>query len=302
MLDNRIIIDRLEFYITNVCNLTCNGCNRYNNYHFKGWQSWDEAEPILEQWSKKIAIRHPVILGGEPLLNPDIVKWVNGLRRLWPEYSGVQVQSNGTRIDRVKGLYEAINPAAGNWIGVSIHNPADRDEIFQRIRNFLGDSVEETQNHNDPVGSHYQFIDQEKRKVHAWMSDKFVQSNIIQTADGKFSLYNSDPEQAHEICTFRRFKNYHMIRGKIYKCGPVALMPEFDQQQHFDLSDEDRELLYSYQPLSVDEFDQRGREFLDNIDNVIPQCKFCPMQYDYQPITFSNLKKPWNKEDHDKTQ
>ena len=293
MTDNRIVIDRLEFYITNVCNLTCNGCNRYNNYHFKGWQSWDEAEPILTEWSKKIAIKHPVILGGEPLLNADIVKWITGLRKLWPEYSGVQVQSNGTRIDRVKGLYEALNPSDGNWLGISIHNPADKEEIFNRVRNFMQGPIVETQDPNHPIGSHYQFVDRNNLQIHAWMSDKFVQSNIIAMPNGRYRLYNSNPEAAHEICTFRRFKNYHMIRGKIYKCGPAALMPEFDDQFTFDISAADRELLHSYKALSVDEFDQRGREFLDHIDDVIPQCKFCPTEYHYKPITFSDTKKPW---------
>ena len=125
---DRILIDRLEFYITNVCNFTCNGCNRYNNYKFAGWQAWDDYADILAKWSEKIDIRHPVILGGEPLLNPDIVKWVHGLQRLWPNHSGVQIQSNGSRIDRVPGLLNEMR--MGNWIGVSIHDPDDKEEIF----------------------------------------------------------------------------------------------------------------------------------------------------------------------------
>ena len=84
-----------------------------------------------------------------------------------------------------------------------------------------------------------------------------------------------------------------MIRGGIYKCGPAALMPEFDQQYNFDISEEDKKLLYSYRPLTVEDFDTRGREFFDHIDDEIPQCKFCPEDYEYKPITFSNLKKSW---------
>ena len=103
---SKYVFDRLEFYITNVCNLTCDGCNRYNNYKFSGFWPWEEAEPVLRAWAEKIDVKHPVILGGEPLLHPDIVKWITGLREIFPNYSGVQVQSNGTRIDCVKGLYQ----------------------------------------------------------------------------------------------------------------------------------------------------------------------------------------------------
>ena len=292
----RILIDKLEFYVTNVCNLTCNGCNRYNNYKFAGWQSWDEYGPILERWAEKIDIRHPVILGGEPLLNPEINKWVEGLKRLWPDHSGVQIQSNGTRIDKVRGLYEALGNGQGHWIGISIHNPDDKEEIFSRIRNFLKGPLVETSDPNHPIGSDFQFTDVNKNYVHAWMSNKFVQSNILELPNGRFGLYNSDPVKAHDNCAFARFKNYHMIRGKIYKCGPAALMPEFDEQYQFDISDEDRLLMKGYQPLTIDEFDTRGAEFLGNIDNVIDQCKFCPESYDYKPITFTDLKKPWRQD------
>lgn len=289
-MSHRILIDRLEFYITNVCNLTCSGCNRYNNYKFSGWESWAEAEPVLTKWAEKIDIRHPVILGGEPLLNPDIVKWIKGIRRLWPRHSGVQVQSNGTRLDLVQGLYEALDPKQGNWIGISLHSMDHKEPLFDRVRNFLKHPIIETENPTDPMGSRYQFIDVDKRKVHVWSNDTFVQSNIIQKPDGQFGLYDSDPDRAHENCTFRRFKNYHMIRGRIYKCGPAALMPEFDDQYHFDLNEEDRAIMRGYKGLAIDEFDVRGQEFLDNIDNVIPQCKFCPENYDYKPITFTTIK------------
>lgn len=294
---SKYVFDRLEFYITNVCNLTCNGCNRYNNYKFSGFWPWEEAEPVVRAWAEKIDVKHPVILGGEPLLHPDIVKWINGLKEIFPNYSGVQVQSNGTRIDCVKGLYEALDPMTGNWIGISIHNPDDREEIFVRIRNFLNRyPVTETQDPDHWMGSDYQFVDTNKVFVHAWMSNKFVQSNIIEQADGGYTLYQSNPTVAHENCTFRRFKNYHMIRGKIYKCGPAALMPEFDQQYTFNISDDDRQLLNSYNALSLDNYDAQGAEWLANIDNEIAQCKFCPETYDYKPITFSDCKKPWKKE------
>ena len=124
----RILIDRLEFYVTNVCNLTCGGCNRYNNYHFKGWQDWNDWEADLEKWAEKIEIRHIVILGGEPLLNPTIIQWVSGLRRFWPRLSGVQIQSNGTRIDRVRGLYDVMDES--NWIGISIHSQEEKHKIL----------------------------------------------------------------------------------------------------------------------------------------------------------------------------
>jgi hypothetical protein len=281
-----------------VCNLTCSDCNRYNNYKFSGWQRWDDYKDILAAWAKKIDVQHPVILGGEPLLNPDINKWILGLNRLWPSHSSVQILSNGTQINKVDGLYNVLTN--GNWIGITVHSVDDLEEIFSRIRQFLVHPIQELR---DPtlVGSDYSFKDANNKFLHVWISDKFVSSNIIQQPGGAFKFYNSDPDIAHENCTFRKFKNYHMIRGKIYKCGPVALMPEFVDQHNFDLSDEDRSILKSYHPLSVDEFDTRGREFFDSIDSVIPQCKFCPEQYKTVDITFTDLKKSWKIKKNENT-
>jgi len=290
---SKIIIDRLEFYITNVCNLTCNGCNRYNNYHFRGWQKWDDYADIVAQWSKKIEVLNPVILGGEPLLNPSINQWITGLRKAWPNNLGVQIQSNGTRINRVPGLYKVIGPEHGAWIGVSLHSNDDREELFDRIRKFLKAPIRETVNPNNGSGAVYHFYDANHREVNVWINNMFVQNNIIEQPNGKFGLYNSDPDLAHKNCAFRANKNYHWIRGKIYKCGPVALMPEFDQQHHFDIDEQDRHLLNSYQALTIENVDQHGKEFFKKIDNVIPQCKFCPEVYVYQPITFANTKKSW---------
>ena len=46
-------LNYMEFYITNVCNLTCTGCNRFNNYKFKGFQRWADYKEEYTQWSKE---------------------------------------------------------------------------------------------------------------------------------------------------------------------------------------------------------------------------------------------------------
>jgi len=285
----RITIGKIEFYITNVCNLTCSGCNRYNNYKFTGWENWDDYEPIFKQWAEKINIVKPVILGGEPLLNPSITKWIEGIRLLWPDHYAPQIQSNGTRIDLVPGLYDSC-ATTGTWIGISLHLLDNQDAIFARIRNYLVHPIKETQDLNSRHGSTFQFVDSNNVQVHVWINDYFHQSNIMQATDGKFTLYNSDPLKAHGNCGFAQWKNYHFIDGKIHKCGPAPLMQQFDQQYPFDISDQDRALIHSYRGLSVDEFDEHGEEFFRTLDDPIPQCKFCPESHEYKKIQFSNLK------------
>ena len=81
--DEKIKIPKAEFYITNVCNLTCSRCNRFNDHAFKGWQKWSDYEQSYKNWSEKIQIDQLVILGGEPLLNPSICQWIAGINSIF---------------------------------------------------------------------------------------------------------------------------------------------------------------------------------------------------------------------------
>mgnify|MGYP000901469910 CR=1 FL=1 len=133
---SKLFIPKIEFYITNVCNLACNECNRFNDLKFTGTQLWKDYEAVYEEWAEHIDFEKIVILGGEPLLNPSIIEWIEGVHRLWPKY-GKQVLTNATMLDRVKGLKDAcINNKT--WIGISLHSERDLPEIEQRIEKFLG--------------------------------------------------------------------------------------------------------------------------------------------------------------------
>jgi len=290
--DPRMLIPNVEFYITNVCNLTCKNCNRFNDHDFRGWQRWNDYAAQYQQWSKHVRLQRVTVLGGEPLLNPDICDWIDGINLLWGK--SVQVLTNGTRLNHVPGLYDRMVkfrdpklPWVRNWIGVSLHNEKDRERCFAEIEKFLQGSV--TYYHTtDPTnvdqchtwGADHAFIDSNGMRVHVWEYDSFYRAAVQKTLDGRFALFNNDAVQAHQACGFARFKCYHFIRAKLYKCGPVALFPEFDQQHAFDISEQDRLLLNSYLALSSDEVETRGHEFLAHIDDVIPQCKFCPTSAD----------------------
>ena len=280
---------KIEFYITNVCNLTCEGCNRFNNYSFAGWQQWSDHEADYTKWAEYVDIDKIVILGGEPLLNPDILDWVYGINRIFKR--NVQILSNGTRLNKVKGLYEALQ-ANGNWMGISWHNPDTIDEFEAEVYKFLkGDIVKVGR--DDPrniFGAEIAWIDENNVSIPLWIQYDFYDSAIKLNDSGRFTLHNSRPEVAHNSCGFRIHKNYHFICGKLYKCGPSALFPEFDKQYKFDISEEDRKIINSYKPLSPYEFEERGAEFLANIDNQIDQCKFCPESLDYKNRLFAVSK------------
>lgn len=278
MTSSRKHFKKIEFYITNVCNLTCNRCNRFNNHNFKGWQKWSDYEQIYRSWSQHIYIDQIVILGGEPLLNPTIIDWMYGLNDIW--HRNVQVLSNGLHINHVRGLKQALK-TNGNWLGISWHNLKQLDQLRDIMVQFLSsDCIEIHGKSNNPYGGDIVFQDKNGLSIPIYIQDQFQQSSIRDD----YTLHDSDPEIAHARCGFAQNKNYHFIRGKLYKCGPVALMPEFDQQNPLNISHEDRKLLNQYQPLTIDDLQQKGETFFRNLDMPIPQCKFCPIDAHVEKI------------------
>lgn len=291
--DPRLFIPKVEFYITNVCNLTCTDCNRFNNHDFKGWQSWADYSDLYTRWAQSVRLQRVTILGGEPLVNPTILDWIDGINTLWAK--PVQVLTNGTRLNHVPGLYERLvrpgpearYPWARNWIGVSLHNVNDRQRCFDEIHDFLQGPVKRMDPSNPRVdlgGAMYGFVDSNNVAIRVWEYDSFYNAAIRQTTNGRFALHASDPQKAHDVCGFAQYKCYHFIRGKLYKCGPVALFPEFDQQHEFDMTQEERTIMHGYRPLTADELPARGRQFLDHIDDVIPQCRFCPEKFENKKL------------------
>jgi hypothetical protein len=270
----------VEFYITNVCNLACEHCNRFNNHVFRGWQSWQDYAQDYAAWSDLLSFDKITILGGEPLLNPTILEWCTGIRSLWPQ-SIIHLVSNGYHINRVAGLRDTLRKNK-ILLCVTAHNLQDQQWLRDQIDQFLGGS---RQKHHAGPADNLHFVSS-ALPTGVWFQPghSFVDSSLHTDANGNLTLHQSNPLLAHENCSFVQNKTYHLIKGKLYKCGPVALLPEFDQQYPLAISQQDRDSLNAYRPYTAEDFAQRGQQILDEIKQPIPQCGFCPEKYKVHQI------------------
>ena len=137
---SRLTLDYLEFYISHTCNFNCSGCNRFNNYLFTGHQRWADYQEIHEQWAEKLDLGSYTILGGEPLLNPDIIDWIYGLNKLWPD-SRSQITTNASfrrRFD--KELYRALVDTQ-TILQIGLHDIGRWDEVMETVYNFIDKPV-----------------------------------------------------------------------------------------------------------------------------------------------------------------
>ena len=281
-----------EVYITNVCNYSCTHCQSLNNFSFKGHQSWKDHENEYRSLSAQLDIDQIQIIGGEPTLNPDFEKWVEEISNLWPN-AKLQIATNGTRLDKLtKEIYQILLKHKGTlWI--TCHDMQLYDGFLDFSKTFLNKIVSDNVS-NDDWKREYErsktdptvklktvsrtIIDENGVEVILDWSQSFVSSVIDLLDDQSLTMkYNSDLVQAHAICYF---KTCHQInKGKVYKCPLVSVLPDFLDQFDFNMSADDRALAYSYQPLISNNSNSEVVNFIKNIEDPIPQCKFCPANY-----------------------
>lgn len=271
----KLKIPYIEFYITNSCNLACTGCNRFNNYNFKGSQKWSEYSETYRRWSQEIEPGSIGILGGEPLLNPDVMHWIDGIHALWP---GIfcKVVTNGFYLNKVRGLYDFLRDHAMVELWVGIHNKMHKPKIMAEINQLLAGPLNIEFDNKAKYQQSMIITDSNQVRIkveHNWW---FHQGSLIQEQSG-FRLHRSDPIKAHTECHMKTC--HHFIKGELYKCGVVALLPEFDKQHSLLLSDDDRKLMQEYRPLRVDDDLATKSYFIQKLPDAIPQCQFCPEVY-----------------------
>ena len=59
------LLDRAEFYITNVYNLNCTNCNRFNDFAFRGHERWNDYKEQYCRWSQVLDLKTTDIISGE---------------------------------------------------------------------------------------------------------------------------------------------------------------------------------------------------------------------------------------------
>jgi len=234
---------------------------------------WSDYSDEYIALSNQIDIDTIQIIGGEPTLNPDFENWVNGIAQLWPQ-SKLQIATNGTRLDKLtKEIYQVLLKNKGTlWL--TCHDIELYNEFLDFAKTFLSNIVSDSYDPAVNLKTRTLIDDNGVEVILDW-TQSFVPSAIDVLNDNSLAMsYNSDPVQAHEICGF---KTCHQInKGKLYKCPLVSVLPDFLNQFDVAMSADDKALAYAYEPLTTS---ANTLEFINAINDPIPQCKFCPSSY-----------------------
>jgi len=313
-----------ELYITNVCNLNCNNCNRFNNFVFKGQELWGDYYNEYQQWANRLEIEQLSILGGEPMLNPTFIEWFAGALAMWPT-SKISVVTNGTQLRRWPGLYDILLANKERaFIEITMHSVEAMPTVLDDLTAILTGPINKTYNRtifsdsewqrmwNTIRGSDWPDCDNADDFINMpdfvkiecenrlnlghqlWTDSNGVVvhvscvtkffTNAIKSQLPIVKLHDSNPVRSASICISKHC--HHFSHGKLYKCGVSALLPEFIQQFQVDIENKDKELINNYIPANPHWDDKSLEQFINNLNAgfAIDQCKFCPETY--QEIEF----------------
>lgn len=126
---------QLEFHLADHCNLNCKGCTHFSNLVPKPvFADFNQFKKDITQLSQLFSHIHDfLLLGGEPLLNPDLPKYITELRKTFP-YTRIILVTNGLLLTTIK--QELISIIKDNHVHISIsaYNCLDIEKIKQKIQ------------------------------------------------------------------------------------------------------------------------------------------------------------------------
>ena len=97
----RTFLKNIEFQIVDHCNLNCRGCAHFSNISEKNSIDARVLVKNMDQFNKRVGYVYSVaLMGGEPLLHPDIVDIIEYTRDRFP-ISEIRIVTNGLLLDRM---------------------------------------------------------------------------------------------------------------------------------------------------------------------------------------------------------
>ena len=128
--DGRVSMPKLDIDIVYGCNLRCNHCNRFSPYR-KGFAPTREVIQWIEAWSQKVRPNELNILGGEPLLHPDLPEILRTVQRLWGDIPLRQIWTNGLLIPQLS--QDVLDALRETNTRVTISDHSDEELSYDNV-------------------------------------------------------------------------------------------------------------------------------------------------------------------------
>jgi MoaA/NifB/PqqE/SkfB family radical SAM enzyme len=105
VLRRKPVLFHFEVHITDHCNLNCKGCAHFSNLCAPTFADLAEFESDMHRMSGLFSqVEQIYLLGGEPLLHPQVAEFVRVARAIFPR-TRISLMTNGLLITRMNGEF-----------------------------------------------------------------------------------------------------------------------------------------------------------------------------------------------------
>lgn len=244
---------KLEIHAAHACNFTCESCSHFSNNAHKGIITPEDADYQMSLWSHRLNPTIFAVLGGEPLLNPQIEDFLRITRKHWKNC--IELVTNGFLIPKFPNIGKLLNDLGINMI-ITRHSNSEEytsklNEVFEFINKH---NIRFTMRDNTP-----------QRWTRRY---KGFGPEVMPYED-------NNPRASWEICPCKYCPQ--LLDGKIYKCPLIAYL-NIQKTRWPEISDKWDKYL-EYKPLEHTATDEEIVEFLNKEEETI--CSMCPSQAEH---------------------
>jgi organic radical activating enzyme len=279
-------------HIADSCNLKCEQCDHFSNYLFTKTHSYDTVKLWCEPWANRVIPQSFHILGGEPLMNRDIISILYLLKDLWFS-SEIILWSNGLLLKNFPDLPQALQDT-GIKLHISNHSTVNSSEYDKRFNDCIEllKSWYERYSINISIqynnGRHINFSKNDNQYL---MLENWVDTGPEGTLWERFyrgygknirPYTENNPELSWKNCTA---KCPQLYEGRIHKCAPLTFLPLMDAK--FKLSDEWSHYL-TYKGIEPSCNDEELEAFFNR--EAESYCGMCPTKREKFTSTHNPLK------------
>ena len=254
-----LTINQLECHICHACNLTCEGCSDFTNHGHSEIIPPDTLEKWFSLWNERIYQKTFALLGGEPLLNPNLIEILYLTQRMWPRRTGdsLELVTNGLLIHKWPNLGKILKDTNFR-LSISIHGSSDNIEYKKRMKKNL-DVV------NRWIGEYKTKVSMEP-SVGNWRK---IYKGFGTTSE---PYEDGNQEESWDNCHCEQ-DCFQLHEKNLYKCPPIAYLP-LQKKKYGSLLSEKWDPYLKYIPLTPDCSDDEIVEFFNRKCESV--CGMCP--------------------------
>ena len=128
----------LEWMVTTSCDLACPGCDRFIDYDHRWHEDFEEIKSNMTAWSKRLDPDNFTIIGGEPLIHPNIYDIIRHSKQCF-DHAVIEIYSNGLLLPKRENLIDVLLEVQPAKLSITLHNREQsiRDKIDDNIKKYI---------------------------------------------------------------------------------------------------------------------------------------------------------------------